>query len=133
MKGGKMGKTKHYNSGGKYTGYSTHGHSNCCYVTTACLDSMGLPRDSLEMKAMKELTTEHILKSLQGKKDYVSYQRIGPSIVEAVESRSNAREIWEEVYGALKSVTSAVFSGRYEDAHQKYKELMLDLKKQFVK
>jgi len=107
--------------------------SGCCYITSACLDSMGLPRTSLEMKAMKLLTKDYILKSFQGKKDYILYGRKAPGIVEAIKARPDSRRIWEEVYGTLKEITSTIISGDYQKGHSQYKGLVLGLEAKFAK
>jgi len=117
-------------SGGSSNGGGSGGSSggdSCCYVTTACLDAMGLPRDSLEMKAMKILTKEHILKSFQGKRDYILYGRKAPRIVSEIESRSDSKEIWGRVYEKLKDITRTVFGGELERGYQSYKSLVNEL------
>lgn len=118
--------------GGSSGGDSGGGGGSCCYVTTACLDALGLSRDSLELRAMKTLTNNHILQSFSGKRDYVLYQRKGPAIVQAIESREDSQGIWKRVYESLRDVTTSVLSGNYERGHQSYKELILGLEKQFV-
>lgn len=115
-------------SKGSHSNHSKGGGGGC-YITTACLDALSLPKDSLEMIAMKVLTKEHILKSFQGKKDYITYGRKAPVIVQAIESRDDSQDIWKRVYGALKNITSAVLSSDYERAHQQYKDLVLGLEK----
>ncbi|MBU3913383.1 MAG: hypothetical protein KKE50_04800 [Nanoarchaeota archaeon] len=119
---------------GEGSGGSSGGDSggSCCYVTTACLDALGLPRDSLEMRAMKTLTREHILKSFSGKRDYVLYGRKGPLIVQAIGAREDSQGIWKRIYEKLQDVTSSVLSSNYERGHQLYKELILGLEAQFV-
>jgi len=47
-------------SDGSSGGCSSEGCNSGCYITTACLDAMGFPRDSLEMRAMKTLTRKPI-------------------------------------------------------------------------
>jgi hypothetical protein len=106
---------------------------SCCYITSACLDSMGLPRNSLEMVAMKELTKNHILKSFRGKREYLLYGRKAPAIVQAIESRPDNKKTWSQVYETLREITSTIVSGRYEEGHQQYKSLVLRLEDQFVK
>jgi len=108
------------------------GGDSCCYVTTACLDALRMPRDSLELKAMKVLTKEHVLKSFSGKKDYVAYQRKGPAIVQAIELREDKQNIWEGIYEKLKEVTSSVLSQDYSKGHQQYKDLILGLESQLA-
>ena len=106
---------------------------SCCYVTTACLDALGKPRDSPEMSAMKTLTKNYVLKSFSGKRDYIMYRRRGPAIAEAINSREDSQGIWKNVYERLGDVTSSVLSSNYEMGHRLYKDLMLGLEKQFVK
>ncbi len=103
-----------------------------CYITSACLDAMGLPRDSLELIAMKVLTKEHILKSFQGKRDYLSYGRKGPAIVQAIESRNDSHGIWKQVYEKLKDITATILSNDYEKGHGQYKDLVLGLEEAYV-
>ncbi|MDP2924881.1 MAG: hypothetical protein Q8N99_00755 [Nanoarchaeota archaeon] len=120
-------------SGSSGGGSSGGGGDSCCYVTTACLDAIGLPRDSLEFRAMKILTKEHILKSFSGKRDYVLYQKKGPAIVQAIESREDAQNIWRSVYEKLRNVAASILSKNYGKGHQQYKELILGLEEQFVR
>jgi len=107
--------------------------SSCCYITSACLDSMNIPMDCLEMKAMKTLTKDYILKSFSGKRDYVTYGKKEPKIVEAIRARPNSQRIWEEVYGKLREITSTIVSGDYQKGHSQYKELVLGLEAKFAK
>ena len=117
-------------SKGSHTKYSKGGSG--CYVTTACLDALNLPKESLELVAMKVLTREHILKSFSGKKDYLSYQKKGPAIVSAISTQKDPGSIWERVYEQLQNVTQSVLDGNYVRGHQQYKDLILGLEAQFV-
>jgi len=118
--------------GGSSGGGSSSGGS-CCYITTACLDALGLPRNSLEMQAMKVLTRGYILKSFSGKREYVQYGRKAPGIVQAINSREDALSIWERVYEKVREVTTSVLSGNYAKGHQQYKDLVLGLEEKFAK
>ena len=89
--------------------------------------------DGLEMKAMKTLTKNHILTTFSGKRDYVEYQRRGPVIASAIQSREDSDSIWRDVYENLKKVTAKVLSGDYTGGHESYKGLMLSLENQFVR
>ena len=106
---------------------------SCCYITSACLDDLGLPRTSREMAAMKTMTKNHVLKSFRGKRDYITYGRIAPRVVQAIRSRRDSQRVWENVYGTLGEVANLVGSGKYEEGHQRYKSLVLGLEAQFVK
>ncbi len=134
--------TRHVNpDSGLYTGKSVHqgdgeteyytreeaDMGSCCFITTACLRALGKPQDSLEFRAMKVLTKEHILKSMQGKRDYVKYGKQAPRIVQAIEARPDSREIWGRVYGKLGEISDLVFSDRREEGYQAYKNLVSEL------
>jgi len=104
-----------------------------CYITSACLDELGLSRTAPEMQAMKVLTKEHILKSFSGIKDYVRYGKRAPQVVQAIRAKENAKEIWEQVYTSLRKVASSVNSGDLKEGYAKYKDLVLGLENRFVK
>ncbi|HME86892.1 MAG TPA: hypothetical protein VKE88_00585, partial [Candidatus Nanoarchaeia archaeon] len=70
--------------------------------------------------------------SFQGKRDYVTYGRKAPAIVQAIRARSDAPTIWQEVYGRLKEITTTI-SQSYAEGHKQYKELVLGLESQFLK
>ena len=109
---------------------SSEKSESCCFITTACLRALNLPEDSLEFKAMKVLTKEHILKSMQGKRDYITYNRIAPAIVGRIESRDDSKKIWSKVYESLSSVAQLVFQERYAEGHSEYKRLVKELEVQ---
>lgn len=105
---------------------------SCCYIVGACLDDLGLPRNSLEMKAMKQLAKNHILKSFSGRRDYIRYGKIGPSIVTAIRARTNSKGIWEKVHETLQGIAPQVYEGKYQEGYQRYKTLVLDLESRFL-
>jgi hypothetical protein len=112
--------------------HTDHSDGGGCYVTTACLDSLGLSRDSLEMKAMKVLTNVHVLGSFSGKRDYITYQKKGPRIVSAINSRDDSKSIWQGVYEKIGEVTQSILSEDYAKGHKQYKDLILGLEAQFA-
>lgn len=110
-----------------------HRDPSCCYLTTACLEAHNIiPHSSLEIKAMKTLVQEHILKSFGGKKDYIMYQRKAPSIVQKILARPEARDIWKQVYSQIRAVTEQASNGNFEQAYQSYKTMMLDLQNKYL-
>lgn len=106
--------------------------NNCCYITSACLDDLGIPRTAPEMMAMKVLTKEHILKSYSGVRDYVRYEKRAPAVVSAIKAREDAPKIWEGVYAGLREVTAKVVGNQFKEAYQAYKNLVIGLEKKFV-
>ena len=130
----KTGKTEYYTREEREEiepGGGPPGGSYKCHLTTACLKALNLPEDSLEFKAMKILTKEHILKSRQGKRDYILYNRNSPRIVNEIETRNDSQEIWRKVYEKLRNVARLVFNGNYEKGYQSYKSLVNELNEHF--
>lgn len=121
-----------YQQGHENTDTQIEESNSCCYIVGACLDDLGLPRNSLEMKAMKQLTKNHILKSFSGKRDYVRYGKIGPSIVTAIRARTNSKGIWEKVHQTLQGIAPQIYEGKYQEGYQQYKGLVLELESQFL-
>ncbi|MEK6811901.1 MAG: hypothetical protein AABX96_05310 [Nanoarchaeota archaeon] len=106
---------------------SSDSDSSCCYITTSCLRALDKSQDSVELRAMKVLTREHILKSREGKRDYIKYGRKAPGIVKEIESRPDRMQIWESIYPTLQRIASLVFDGKYEESHRAYKDLVVNL------
>lgn len=115
------------------SGESDSSSSSCCYITSACLDDLGLPRSSPEMKVVKLLTKDFILKSFSGKRDYIMYGRIAPVIVQKIRANNNYLDTWKNVYAQLREIIPTVEQGRYEEGYNQYKSLVLGLEAQFGK
>ncbi|MFA6089971.1 MAG: hypothetical protein WC755_09000 [Candidatus Woesearchaeota archaeon] len=105
---------------------------SCCYITSACLDDLGLSRNSPEMKVMKDLTKNFTLKSFSGKRDYITYGRIAPLIVQKIRASNNCLDTWKQVYGQLQRIVPNVEKGKYQEGFNQYKSLVLGLEAQFM-
>ena len=104
------------------------GNADCCFITTACLEDLGYnPSETEEMRAMKIVTKNHVLKSRAGMRDYIKYGRIAPGIVAAIRGRGDTEQIWRRVYEKLKDVSIAVFEGDLDKGYQRYKALVNEL------
>ena len=106
---------------------------SCCYIVSACLDDLKLPRACLEMSAMKRLTKDHILKSFGGRRDYVRYGKIGPRIVSSIRASSNPQVIWRRIYDSLGQLVPTVEQGNLQEGYDRYKSLVISLEAQFAK
>jgi hypothetical protein len=104
-----------------------------CCITAACLESMGLPRTSLEMTSIISLLDEHMLKSFSGRREYVNYSRLAPKIVDSINRHQDNSKTWAEVYGQLWSVNNCVQDGDFNQAKRAYRGLVLSLKDRFIK
>jgi hypothetical protein len=106
---------------------------SCCFITSACLDDLHLPRTDLGMVAMKTLVRNHILKTHQGKRDYVTYGKIAPGIVRRIRARKDSLAVWNNVYSVLQGIVPSVQRGDYQEGYEKYKSLVLGLEAELAR
>lgn len=130
-KGYDEGSKRRYKSDDNSDSGSEGGSSSCCFITTACLEALALPKNSLEFIAMKTLTKEHILKSRQGRRDYIRYNRVSPEIVNRINARADSLEIWKAVYERLRETALLVLDSRMEEGYRTYKQLVEQLNKDY--
>jgi hypothetical protein len=108
---------------------TSSGHSDAgvggseCFLTTACTRSEGLPDNCEELEAMRHLRDAYMRTFPEGQRDVEEYYAFAPMIVDAVDKRDDAQEIWSSVLDAIRVVKDQVEAGMYQDAHATYKRL----------
>ncbi|MEM2089758.1 MAG: CFI-box-CTERM domain-containing protein [Candidatus Pacearchaeota archaeon] len=103
-----------------------------CYLTTACVRSMNLPDDCLELNVLRHFRDKILMQEPRGKKAVREYYRIAPEIVQAIEERDKAREIWQGIYRDIKYAISLIFLGDFEGAFKHYQQMTLKLRRQYL-
>jgi hypothetical protein len=109
----------------KTLGCGNHRPSRC-FLSSACLISLGLPDDCFELTTLRQFRDRHLLASPEGRRLVEDYYRIAPTIVTRIGTDSPV--FWRELYGQLVHPTVAFITKRaYYDAREYYKEFVLDL------
>jgi hypothetical protein len=103
-----------------------------CYLTTACVKSMGLPDNCLELMTLRDFRDNVLMTNSAGRKAVKEYYKMAPEIVQAIESQENAQKIWNSVYNDIKIAVSLVRSRNPNEAFKHYQEMTLNLKKTFL-
>jgi hypothetical protein len=105
-----------------------------CYLTTACVDVMGLSDDCFELGVLRRFRDRVLLPTCHGRKAVEEYYRIAPEIVKAVEEQEgdNAQRVWHWVYNDIRRAVSLVLSGNFEEAFRHYQEMTLRLRKKYL-
>ena len=121
-----------------YGGSSDHGDhgssSDPCYLTCACTYARGLPDDCAELTALRAFRDGYLRSAPGGEADVAEYYASAPSIVEAVNERSDASAIWNTVYEALiLPCIDLIRRGENEAAREKYKAYTLALREKYCK
>ncbi|MBU2104642.1 MAG: hypothetical protein KKF67_02625, partial [Nanoarchaeota archaeon] len=110
---------------------SSGGSSSICYLTTACVDSMGLNDNCLELNVLRKFRDNVLLPSIsQVVKEYYA---MAPDIISAINDKDNSKEIWENVYKDITRAVSLVFRGDFNRAFNHYQQMTLGLKENYLK
>lgn len=102
-----------------------------CFLTTAVVAHMGGLDNGPELTAMRMLR-EHYLSTdgyVEKIQDYYTYS---PLIVNAINNSPDKDAIYLEIYAVVKACESFVMAGQWEQAHDQYMTMYLELKNRFV-
>lgn len=103
-----------------------------CFLTTAVVAHMGGLDNGTELTAMRMLR-EHY-SSVEGyKAEIQDYYTNSPLIVSGINNSSDKDAIYLEVYATVKSCETFVMAGQWEQAHDLYMTMYLDLKIKFIR
>ena len=104
------------------------GSDSGCFLTSACVQARGLPDDCEELTVLRQYRDGYLRHRPGGEEEVREYYRIAPRIVETVNARENAGEIWNRVYEEMVlPCVRMIQSGAMEDAFRLYKGYSLKL------
>ena len=75
--------------------------SGGCYLTSACVEAMGLADNCLELTTLRSFRDGWLAKQDGGKALIDEYYRIAPKIVDAIHAEPNSDEILRKLYGEM--------------------------------
>ena len=102
-----------------------------CLLTTAVVEYMGGLDSGSELTAMRMLR-EHY-RPIQGYVEEIQdYYAYSPLIVEAINNSPDKDAVYLEVYAAVKSCELFVMAGQWQQAHDCYMAMYVDLKGRFI-
>jgi hypothetical protein len=104
----------------------------CCFITTACVQARGLPDDCDELTTLRAFRDGYIMALGNGKAMIKAYYENSPAIVEAINRRPNAPEIYEGLYGVIHACVRYVQKQEYERAFQTYVDMVIRLRNRFT-
>jgi hypothetical protein len=109
------------------------GSGGGCYLTTACVNAMGLPDNCLELSVLRNFRDKVLLKTQQGKITVQEYYKIAPQIVLAVEALgTKAKSVWEGTYSDIRKAVSLVLAKDFNGAYSHYKNMTQDLMRKYL-
>ncbi|MHC4536973.1 MAG: CFI-box-CTERM domain-containing protein [Planctomycetota bacterium] len=106
-----------------------------CYITTACVKSMGLPDNCPELQTLRYFRDKILMSSATGKKAVNEYYQIAPEIIQALEEneKENTQKVWTSLYCDIRRAVFLVLSGNFELAFKHYQQVTLALKNKYLR
>lgn len=117
-----------------YKGNSDSSSGGWCYLTTACVETMGLPDNCHELCAMRALRDGYIRKLPEGDAEICDYYFTAPQIIEAINNGGEPEKVFSAIYEELvKPCVEAVDSDNFPEAYEHYKLYTAALKDKYLK
>ncbi len=114
--------------------YKNRGDSGGCFLTSACVESKGLPDDCRELQVLRNFRDTYLAELPGGKEEISKYYAIAPAIVDAIQKLPNASSTWAKLYQNLViPCVELIDAGDLETAYRLYRRTVHDLKIYFMK
>ncbi|HEY6349265.1 MAG TPA: CFI-box-CTERM domain-containing protein [Candidatus Angelobacter sp.] len=108
------------------------GGCGCCVITTACVESRGLPDDCEELTVLRQFRDQYISRQEDGEAMVGLYYQVAPEIVAAIQACPDAAERFDRLFGVIQLCVAMVKDGRLEDALAIYQSMVVKLKQQYL-
>ncbi len=100
--------------------------SGLCFITTAVCEHKGKDDDCEELEVLRQYRDKWMVANYP--KDVKTYYQIAPDIVEGINQRVDAGEIWESVYSdSIVPCVNYIKEGKNEQAYEEYRRMVAGL------
>lgn len=103
-----------------------------CFITTACVEAMGLPDDCHELTTLRAFRDGYMSALPDGPALIAEYYRIAPQIVARIQAQPDASAILTGLYDRIVESVDCVQQGDDAKAMQVYSAMVLQLKRRFL-
>ena len=112
--------------------YKDQGESGGCYLTSACVEAMGLPDDCEELTILRDFRDNWLAKQPGGQEEIQEYYRVAPGIVAAIKAGSGAKEAFAAIYRDLVlPCVETIRAGKREETWRLYRDKTNSLKENY--
>ncbi|MBO5291412.1 MAG: hypothetical protein J6A43_06890 [Clostridia bacterium] len=109
------------------------GSSSGCYLTTACVEAKKLPDNCYELTTLRNFRDTYLKAKENGSEEINYYYSTAPIIVENINKKSNANEIWCGLYKNLvEKCVTLIEAHKLDEAYRVYKKTCLELEKEYI-
>lgn len=96
---GRTDDNRHYDRDGRYSGRSEE--KSGCFLSTACLQEMGLPDDCRELQVLRRFRDDYVQLQPGGPALVAEYYALAPSLTAAIQKQRGSRQLLKRVYEEL--------------------------------
>jgi len=104
-----------------------------CYITTAVCMNKGLGDDCHELALLRDYRDNRLALNEEGRELIRDYYNIAPTIVSRIDMDPEKNNIYEHLYRSyISPCISYLESGNEDKCHDRYVEMVLELKKNYL-
>ena len=112
--------------------FGAEGPKPGCFLTSACVEAMGLPDDCDELNTLRSFRDGYLRNIPGGAAVIAEYYRVAPAIVLSINQQKNAQSIYESIYRTVVlPCVSLIELGDNTSALQLYRKTILEYKTRF--
>lgn len=101
-----------------------------CFLTTACVDAMGMPDDCWVLESARKFRDTFMTETPEKAYEIQEYYMLAPKIVKNINEKENANKIWKNLFWSyIIPFVQEINSNNLQKAHQLYKLLIKRAKK----
>jgi len=101
------------------------GKGGGCFITQACVESMGLEDDHYILKTLRYFRDKYMLSDIERCMKVADYYLMAPQIVQNIKKREDAKEVYERMFvNFLLPAVEAVEAKDYELAMEIYTDVV---------
>ena len=93
-----------------------------CFITAACVKYYGLSDNCYQLKTLRKFRDGYLSESSSNKILVEQYYLIAPRLVELLESDSNKKNLFGEIFGKINAACSAIEQRKFEEAKVIYQD-----------
>lgn len=107
--------------------------SGGCYLTSACVEAMGMADDCRELTVLRRFRDEWLAKQPEGKQEIDEYYKTAPAIVAKIHAQEDCGVLLKKLYEQLVlPCVRYIEGGKYESAYTLYKKVTRKLQKEYM-
>lgn len=99
-----------------------------CFLTTACVETLGLPDNCDELATLRQFRDSYMLSFDEGKAEVEEYCEKAPKIVKAISAKPDAKIIYRNIFNeVVRPCVNFIKQGKLELARLTYKKALSQL------